>query len=463
MIFTSYTYILFLAAIFFLYWVSGKKTIQNCILLIGSYIFYGYIHPWFCILIAASTIVDYFCGLGMVRFPSKKKLLLTVSLVANLGMLGVFKYFNFFSENVQALLMELGLNFHPITFQIFLPVGISFYTFQTLSYTIDIYKGELKPRKNFLDFALFVSFFAQLVAGPIERAKRFLPQIETSRSWKWDLFMSAWPLLIRGYLKKMVIADNVAVFADKVYMLNHPPILLFLAGTLAFAIQIYMDFSGYTDIARGSARLLGFDLVKNFNSPYRAISPSDFWRRWHISFSSWIRDYLYIPLGGSKVKGSFQFFGVLCVTMGLAGLWHGADWHFIWWGLYHGVLVFIYHKLGKGGHWKPIGRWKTIGAWAVMFSLTLFGWMLFRTSSMGWLYRIFFESIRFELFHPRGMVALYIFAMVFIYCIPLMALALLDRYFQKIPLVLPIFYALALVITVIFARDGQQDFIYFQF
>ena len=463
MVFTSYTYIIFLTAIFILYWVSGRKAIQNVILLAGSYIFYGYIHPWFCILIAASTIVDYFCGLGMGRFPDKKKVLLIVSLVMNLGMLGVFKYFNFFAANFQALFLKFGMDLHPITFQIYLPVGISFYTFQTLSYTIDIYKGELQPRKNFLDFALFVSFFAQLVAGPIERAKRFLPQVENSRRWDWQLFSSAWPLLIRGFLKKMVIADNVAVFADKVFMLYQPSVFLLFAATVAFAIQIYMDFSGYTDIARGSARLLGFDLIENFNSPYRAISPSDFWRRWHISFSSWIRDYVYIPLGGSKVKGSFHFFSVLFVTMGLAGLWHGADWHFIWWGLYHGVLVFIYHKLGKGGHWKPVGRLKTVTAWAVMFSLTLFGWLLFRTSSMEWLYRVFFEGIRLDLFNPRGMVALYILAMVFIYCIPLMALALLDRYFQKIPLAQSVFYGMAFVVIVIFARDSQQDFIYFQF
>jgi D-alanyl-lipoteichoic acid acyltransferase DltB (MBOAT superfamily) len=463
MIFTSYTYIIFLAAIFILYWISGRKIIQNIILLVGSYIFYGYIHPWFCILIAASTIVDYFCGLGMGRFPDKKKLLLVVSLISNLGMLGVFKYFNFFAANFQAFFLKLGMDLSPITFQIYLPVGISFYTFQTLSYTIDIYKGELQPRKNFLDFALFVSFFAQLVAGPIERAKRFLPQVENPRRWDWNMFASAWPLLIRGFLKKMVIADNVAVFTDKVYMLYQPSVFLLFAATVAFAIQIYMDFSGYTDIARGSARLIGFDLVENFKSPYRAISPSDFWRRWHISFSSWIRDYLYIPLGGSRVQGSFHFFSILFITMGLAGLWHGADWHFIWWGLYHGALVFIYHKLGKGGHWQPVGRWKTFAAWAVMFTLTLFGWMLFRTSSMAWLYRVFFEGVRFELFHPRGMVALYILAMVLVYCVPLMALGLLDRYFHKIPLAQSVFYGLAFVIIVIFARDNQQDFIYFQF
>ena len=246
-------------------------------------------------------------------------------------------------------------------------------------------------------------------------------------------------------------------------MLYQPSIFLLFAATAAFAIQIYMDFSGYTDIARGSARLLGFDLVRNFNSPYRAISPSDFWRRWHISFSSWIRDYLYIPLGGSRVQGQFHFFSVLFVTMGLAGLWHGADWHFIWWGLFHGGMVFVYHRLGMGGHWKPTGRLKTVAAWAVMFTLTLIAWMLFRTSSMAWLWRVFFDGARLDILSAGGMVGLYILAMTAIYCIPLMALALLDRYAQKIPLVQPLFYGLAIVVIVVFARSGQQDFIYFQF
>ncbi len=463
MLFTSYPYIIFLTTLFFLYWLSGKKTLQNIILLVASYIFYGYIHPWFCILIAVSTIVDYICGLSMGRFPQHKKALLVISLISNLGMLGVFKYFNFFAANFQALAVNLGLDLHPITFQVYLPVGISFYTFQTLSYTIDIYKGQLEPRKNFIDFALFVSFFAQLVAGPIERARRFLPQIENPRRWNWDMFVSAWPLLIRGFLKKMVIADNVAVFVDKVYMLYQPSLFLLFAATAAFAVQIYMDFSGYTDIARGSARLLGFDLSENFKSPYLAISPSDFWRRWHISFSSWIRDYLYIPLGGSRTQGTYHFFSIMFVTMGLAGLWHGADWHFIWWGLYHGTLVFIYHRLGKGGHWQPVGKRKTFFAWAVMLTLTLTGWMLFRASSMEWLYRAFFEGPRFDLLHPRGVVGVYILMMTAIYCIPLVVLFLLDRYGHKIPLAHSIFCALAILMIIIFSRDNQQDFIYFQF
>ena len=301
MIFTSQEYLVFLAIIFGLYWTVAHKTLQNVLLLAASYLFYGWIHPWFCILIAFSTCVDYACGLGMKRTPLRRGPLLAVSLVANLGMLGIFKYFNFFTENVIAALDRIGVAAEPITVSVFLPVGISFYTFQTLSYTIDIYRGRCRVRTNFIDFALFVAFFPQLVAGPIERAQRFLPQIERRRAWNSERFWAAWPLLVRGYLKKVVIADNVAVLADQVYLLDRPSFFVLAVGTVAFAVQIYCDFSAYTDIARGSAKLIGFDLVENFNSPYLALSPSDFWRRWHISFSSWIRDYLYIGMGGSRV------------------------------------------------------------------------------------------------------------------------------------------------------------------
>ncbi|MCI5145541.1 MAG: MBOAT family protein [Candidatus Electrothrix sp. AR3] len=319
MIFTSFTYLLFFLIVFTVYWGLQKRKLQNFLLLIVSYIFYGWITPWFCLLIAASTLIDYFCGLKMVAFPEHKKKFLALSLLANLGMLGVFKYFNFFYTNLGALLTKLGLEYHPDVLQLALPVGISFYTFQTLSYSIDIYRGQLAPRKNFIDFALFVSFFPQLVAGPIERAKSFLPQVEQARVWSWKSFDRAWPLILTGFFKKLVIADNIAFYADKVFMLQSPSPLLLAAGTFAFSIQIYADFSGYTDIARGTARLFGFELMRNFHFPYFALSPSDFWQRWHISLSSWIRDYIYIPLGGSRQKKKKHYAIVIMLTMSLCG------------------------------------------------------------------------------------------------------------------------------------------------
>jgi len=443
------------------YWLLGRKPFQNVMLLAASYIFYGYVHPWFCILLGISTVVDYYTALGMERFGHRKKQMLQISLISNLGMLGVFKYFNFFADNFQALFLKLGFDFPPITYSIYLPVGISFYTFQTLSYTIDVYWGNLKARRNFIDFALFVTFFPQLVAGPIERATHLLLQVETPRKWNRDLFMSAWPLMIQGYLKKMVIADNMAIFADKVYLMHQPSIALFLAGTIAFAIQIYMDFSGYTDIARGSARLLGFELMDNFKSPYLAISPSDFWRRWHISFSSWIRDYLYIPLGGSRAASSFHFFCILFVTMGLAGLWHGASWHFVFWGLYHGVILFIYHRLGKGGRWQPAGAIGTLSAWSVMICLTLFGWMLFRAPTMAWLGRILFDGVRLDLSDVP--VAVYILVMGLLYSLPLLVMGWTDRFWTKWPVLRTAVYTICVLTICVFSREAQYDFIYFQF
>lgn len=462
MIFTSFTYFYFFVFVFILYWTIPKKGTQNIILLIASYVFYGWIHPWFCILIGVSTITDYLCGIRIKSHEKKRKLYLVISLVVNLGMLGFFKYFNFFVDNVYEILSIFRLSVDPIILKIFLPVGISFYTFQTLSYTIDIYKGKLEPRKNFIDFAVFVSFFPQLVAGPIERASHFLPQVEKKRSFHISILETAIPLIIRGYLKKLVIADNVAVYANKVYMLESPSFLLLLAGTLAFTIQIYADFSAYTDIARGSAKLLGFDLIKNFKNPYLAISPSDFWRRWHISFSSWIRDYLYISLGGSRVKTATKFAFVLIVTMGLSGLWHGAAWNFVLWGIYHGVLVFVYHKLGMGGRWKPQGRVKHFFAWFIMSCFTVFGWMLFRTPEMSWLIETFRN---FSLTGGKDALISSIVIVLFTaaYTIPLALLSFIDALPKKYGWVNSAIYGLSVVIILLFFRESGQDFIYFQF
>ena len=462
MIFTSLTYLVFLVVVFAAYWSLRRKTLQNLFLLVASYLFYGWIHPWFCLLIAASTVVDYFCGRAMSELPARRKTWLVISLLSNLGMLATFKYFNFFVDNVIQAAGVLGMTLSEPLWRVFLPVGISFYTFQTLSYTIDIYRGKLEPRRDFIDFALFVSFFPQLVAGPIERAVHFLPQIETPRRWDWERFYGAWPLLVQGYLKKMVIADNVAIYVDRIFMLNDPSLWMLFVGSIAFAVQIYGDFSGYTDIARGSARLLGFDLIRNFNAPYLAISPSDFWRRWHISFSTWIRDYLYIGLGGSRVDTTMKFFGVVMISMGLSGLWHGAAWNFIVWGLFHGLLVFGYHRLGMGGRWEPADWPRRITAWVVMSGFTLAGWLIFRASSMAWLLRAL-GSPRLGLSGEEGLAGLAIAALVLCYSLPLLAFLALERWAPKARPVWALAHGAALVLLVTMARLGGGDFIYFQF
>ncbi|MFQ5767123.1 MAG: MBOAT family O-acyltransferase, partial [Acidobacteriota bacterium] len=461
-IFTSFSYLYLLVVVLALYWTVRNRTLQNLLLLISSYLFYGWIHPWFCFLIASSTLIDYLCGLGMEKHSRLKKRFLIVSLVSNLGLLGTFKYFNFFTDNAYQVLTALGFHPHTMSLRIFLPVGISFYTFQTLSYTIDIYRGKLKPRRNLLDFAVFVSFFPQLVAGPIERAVRFLPQVERPRFLSMRQVEEAWPLLVRGYLKKLVIADNAAVYADKVFMYAHPSLPLLTAGTLAFTLQILSDFSAYTDIARGSAKLLGFELIENFRSPYLAISPSDFWRRWHISFSTWIRDYLYIPLGGSRVATFGRYAFVVAATMTLSGLWHGAAWNFIIWGFYHGVLLLAYHRLGLAGRWRPSTFWTAAVAWAAMFFFTIFGWLIFRAPDLSWLMDCL-THLSWQFGEASFLVSLQICLFILFYSIPLLLFLYLDRRLPAKKWIHSIAYGLCLFAIVLLFQEAGQDFIYFQF
>ena len=469
MIFTSTSFAAFFAAVFVVYWGLprtgfGDRRAQNVLLLASSYVFYGWVHPWFCLLIAGSTVVDYMCGLGMERAHGRKRAYLVVSLAFNLGLLATFKYFDFFAESVSNVLAVLGLGGDraSASLGLLLPVGISFYTFQTLSYTIDIYRGQLTARRNFVDFALFVSFFPQLVAGPIERAKRFLPQIEAPRRFRAAAFFTGLELIAFGYLKKLVVADNIGPRVDQIFALQSPTLALLAVGAAGFAVQIYADFSAYTDIARGAARLLGFDLVVNFRSPYLAISPSDFWRRWHVSFSSWIRDYLYIPLGGSRARGRLRFLGILVVTLGLSGLWHGAAWHFVLWGVYHALLVFGYHAAGLGGRWAPKGFAVHGLAWASMLGFTLVGWLLFRTDDLGWLASAV-ARFRIGLSGEYGAAAVSVAAVVALYSVPMFVLGAAIRVPARWVGVRSAFVAAAVITTAVFARDGSADFIYFRF
>ncbi len=462
MIFTSTTFLWFLTIVLGLYWLIRDRRTQNGLLLCASYVFYGWVHPWFCILIAVSTLVDFRCGLTMETRPELKRRALLASLGVNLGMLATFKYFNFFITNVASVAASLGWDLPLPTLRIFLPVGISFYTFQTLSYTIDVYRGRIQARHNLLDFAVFVSFFPQLVAGPIERAVTFLPQVEKTRSWNPERFVSAWPLILGGYLKKTVVADNVSVYVDEIFMLDTPSFSLLFVGTLAFAVQIYADFSAYTDIARGVARLLGFELMENFRSPYLAITPNDFWSRWHISLSSWIRDYLYIPMGGSRQGSQARMLAVLLIAMGLSGLWHGAAWNFVLWGIYHALLVFGYRVATRGKRWIPSSRSSHLAAWALMFSWTLIGWLLFRTPNMAWLtHAVSHLTWGFE--GPSLVTAIYTLALLALYSLPLIGLGLIERLEGARPALRSAFYTAGLLSMIVFAHDGNVDFIYFRF
>lgn len=462
MIFTSVTYIIFLAIQLLLFLFISKRQWHNLVLLVSGYVFYGWVHPWFCLLILTSTVVDYHCGLSIEEKPHHKKWYLRLSILTNLGLLGFFKYFNFFIENANELLLMAGVENALPALNIFLPVGISFYTFQTLSYTVDVYKGRIPPCKDFIDFALYVSFFPQLVAGPIERAERLLPQIRRKRKLKLKKLYSGFGLVVWGMFKKMVIADNVALYVNQIYLLESPSLLLLTIGTIGFAIQIYADFSAYTDIARGTSRMLGFELIENFKNPYIAISPSDFWRRWHISFSTWIRDYLYIPLGGSRVSTQWQFFWVVVITMGISGLWHGAAWNFIAWGVYHGVILFVYHLLGLGGKWKPTVAWQWVLSWSVMICITLFGWALFRTSSMEWLMDNLMNAPLYKNFNDL-LISLYIGLLMAFYSLFFVVKHYLKPIAQRNLYIGAFLLGLCIAGTVILGVEGGQSFIYFQF
>ncbi len=339
MIFHSLAFFVFFFITVAAYWLLPRRA-QNVLLLVASYVFYGWVHAWWPILLFATTFVDYWAARLMTLAPERRTLWLWLSIASNLGLLGVYKYFNFFIENVAAAGAAVGWNMPPIALRLALPAGISFYTFQSMSYTIDVYRGHAPARTRFVDVAAFVSFFPHLVAGPIMRATNLLPQFERDRAFSPSAARDAALLVIWGLFKKLVIADNVGVIANKVFSLESPEFFVLWAGVFAFAIQIYADFSAYTDIARGVAKWYGFDLIRNFERPYLASGPADFWRRWNISLSTWFRDYVYIPLGGSR-RGPWREAANIMITFLVSGLWHGASWNYVLWGGYHGTLLLI--------------------------------------------------------------------------------------------------------------------------
>lgn len=381
--FNSLSFLLFFVIVYTLYLFFNHKW-QNRLLLAASYFFYGSWNWKFLSLIILSTVVDYFVGLklGRTQDHKKRKQLLFLSMCVNLGILAVFKYFNFFSDSLMTILSEIGISTNWTTLNIILPVGISFYTFQTMSYTIDIYKKELEATENFFDFALFVSFFPQLVAGPIERAKCLLPNVLNKRIITYDLISRGLFLILIGLFKKIVIADGVAPSVNAVFnSTGNVGALDIILATYLFALQIYCDFSGYSDIARGVSKMMGFELMTNFKMPYFSKSPSEFWNRWHISLSSWLRDYLYIPLGGNK-KGTVNTYKNLMITMLLGGLWHGAAWNFVLWGLYQGIILILYRLIRLDKIYKKIPD-KILNTVKIVFffQVTCYGWLLFRANS----------------------------------------------------------------------------------
>ncbi len=399
MLFNSIDFFIFLPICFVVYWfvVNRELSIQNSLILVASYVFYGWWDYRFLGLIALSTLVDYSIGRMMVvtTLYSRRKLLLGISLLINLGLLGFFKYYNFFLEGWIDAWSGIGITMHASSLQIILPVGISFYTFQTLSYTIDVYREKLKPEKNLINFAAYVAFFPQLVAGPIERATNLLPQFSRKRIFNSDYAISGIHLIIWGLFKKVVIADSCATYVNAIFdnYQDHNSLTLAL-GAVYFSFQIYGDFSGYSDIAIGTARLFGFDLMRNFNLPYFSRDIAEFWRRWHISLSTWFRDYLYIPLGGSRGSRSKQLRNVFIIFL-VSGFWHGANWTFIVWGGLH-ALFFIplllintnRKNLNQAASHTVLPSLKEFFQMLVTFLLTTIAWIFFRADTVGhaWAY-----------------------------------------------------------------------------
>ncbi len=358
---------------------------QNRTLLVASYVFYGWWDCRFLLLLFASSTADYWIArkLDATGSSSGRRNLLLSSALINLGFLGFFKYFNFFADSAGRLLGMFGFEADPVTLQIVLPVGISFYTFQSLGYTVDVYRGKIRAARDFADFLLYVSYFPQLVAGPIERAEHLLPQLRQPRKVTSEAVADGLWLIVVGYTKKLVIADRLAPLVQHGFGSEEIPDLNALLFVYAFAFQIYGDFSGYSDIARGVSKLLGIDLMINFRSPYLVATPSAFWRHWHISLSSWLRDYLYVPLGGNR-KGKGRTLRNLMATMTLGGLWHGAGVSFLLWGFYQGVALVAFRSKREGrrddGQGHPLAR---IASALLFFQVTCFGWVIFRCGAMG--------------------------------------------------------------------------------
>jgi D-alanyl-lipoteichoic acid acyltransferase DltB (MBOAT superfamily) len=473
MVFNSFHFVVFFLAVYGLYRVLPHRH-QNWLLLVASYYFYGSWDWRFLALLMASTIIDFFCAIYIDSRPNprQRSTALLVSLVFNLSMLGFFKYFNFFADNLQGLFSAAGLKLDYATLHIVLPIGISFYTFITMSYVIDVYRGEFKPCRNLRDFALFVAYFPHLVAGPILRAQWLLPQIVQPRTVRMEQIRDGLWLILWGFFKKVFVADNLAHVADAVFnqtgSWTGPEVLL---GVYAFAFQIYGDFSGYSDIARGTSLLMGIELNVNFRFPYFVRSPQEFWRHWHISLSTWLRDYLYIPLGGNRY-GSARTKRNLAVTMVLGGLWHGAAWTYILWGTYQGALLMAFRSAEEWLERRP-HRWldepwaRTIGV-LLMFQLTCYGWLIFRARSIDQVFAMtaglgtgpYALTPRTESF----------FLQLLFFAGPLMLVHSYEALRDDLMIVLKLrpavrymVCAIVLYLTVLWGEFGGAQFIYFRF
>ena len=435
MLFNSFEFMLFLPIVFLLYWFVFKpRKLQNLFLVVASYIFYGWWDWRFLFLIALTSACSYASGLLLEHYEGKRKAQQIVSasnIVLNLLILGVFKYYNFFVESLESLFISL-FNYHLdwVTINVILPVGISFYTFQALSYTIDVYQKKLPATHDIVEFFAYISFFPQLVAGPIERATNLLPQFQKDRQFDYAKAIDGFRQMLWGFFKKIVIADNCASVVNGYWdsYQDLPGLTLFLMGVM-FTFQIYCDFSGYSDIAIGTARLFGFNLMRNFNFPYFSRSIPEFWRRWHISLTTWFRDYIYFPLGGSRCE-KWKIIRNVFIVWGISGLWHGANWTFVCWGLFHATLLAIYNIFGINTKYKNIVAFehylpnvKELLQISLTFFLAVIGWIIFRAETMT-------QAIDFisSMFTNQFFDSSYLYGKLYLcYCLLLMVIEWMQR------------------------------------
>ncbi|WP_124980922.1 MBOAT family O-acyltransferase [Nonlabens xiamenensis] len=479
MLFNSLDFAIFLPVVFLLYWFVFAKNLrgQNLLIVVASYIFYGWWDWRFLGLIIFSSACDYSIGflLGQKRAQSQRKLLLAISLILNLGLLGFFKYFNFFIDNFASAFSFFGNPIASNSLDIILPVGISFYTFQTLSYTIDVYRGKLEPTKNLISFFAFVSFFPQLVAGPIERASHLVPQFFAERRFEYHLAVNGCRQILWGLVKKVVIADQCAIYANSIFnnSSDYSGSTLVM-GALFFTFQIYGDFSGYSDIAIGTSRLFGFDLQQNFATPYFSRDIAEFWRRWHISLSTWFRDYLYIPLGGSRggrwmqVRNTFIIFVV-------SGFWHGANWTFIFWGFLNAIYFLPLLLAGRNrrhidvvADQKILPNFREAINMLVTFSLTVFAWIFFRAENLKHAFSYIQGIFTMDLIKMPGVRPSDLLLMVALFLIVEWAgrrqrFALESFLIKKPKAVRWAFYLSLALLILIYSNEAPQEFIYFQF
>lgn len=470
MLFDSIAYILFLILVVLVYWRLPFRK-QNYLLLAASYFFYGWWDWRFLFLMAGSTLVDYIVARKIASASDERtrRFLLYFSLILNFSFLGVFKYFNFFVDSAAHLTALLGLKQIPVSvWRILLPPGISFYTFQEVAYIVDVYHRKVEPAKSLVDYALFISLFPHLIAGPIQRPSHLLPQVQKERTWDPAKAFDGLLLILEGLFRKVVIADNCALIANAIFAgsFGGPNTMTVLLGTFAFAWQIYGDFSGYSSIARGSAQLLGFHFMVNFRQPYLAESLQDFWRRWHISLSTWLRDYLYIPLGGNRL-GQVRTYINLMLTMFLGGLWHGANWTFVVWGGIHGVGLAI-ERFFTGKHASEASP-SFFGRWArriFIFNLVCLAWIFFRIPSFGGAWEQLVGLLNWQ-WNPAYWTAL-AFLAVYVLALFLVDLQLEasngEHVFAAYPYSLRVLTGIAwCVLITLFGANQESAFIYFRF